>query len=173
MKDFSRSQYNFSTIRVEQKIIYTIFLGFMLLGILSILVFYLAKSGLGASSLVEYYRGNEQKMMYPKTFQELWEVTHFHLFTMPVIFLIFSHLYALTRASRRTKTAVLLCAAVGFFLDIVSGWLIVYIGAPFVVLKILGRCLLAFGFSAFIATPIYEMWLRNPKPHSQHHPRPT
>ncbi len=166
MKDFSRSQYNFSTIRVEQKIIYTIFLGFMLLGILSILAFFLAKTGLRASSLVDYYRGNEQKMMYPKTFQELWEVTHFHLFTMPVIFLIFAHLFALTRASRRMKTAVLLCAALGLLLDILSGWLIVYAGAPFVICKIFGRCLLALSFSVFIATPIYEMWFKKTKHHT-------
>ena len=168
MKDFSRSHYNFSTIRVEQKIIYSIFLGFMLLGILSVLIFYLVRSGISANALVEYYRGNEAKMMYPKTFQELWEITHFHLFTMPLIFLVFAHLFALTRASRKMKAAVLLCAATGLFLDIVSGWLIVYVGASLVILKILGRCLLAFGFSAFIATPIYEMWFKRPKSHTHH-----
>ena len=172
MKDFSRSAYNFSTIRTEQKIIYTIFLGFMLMGILSILVFYLAKTGLGASSLVEYYRGNEEKMMYPKTFQELWEVTHFHLFTMPVIFLIFSHLFALTRVPGRVKGVVMLCAAAGMFLDIVSGWLIVYEGPFFVYLKILARLLLAASFPVFLAVPIHEMWFKKHRPRAaSQHPR--
>ena len=172
MKDFSRAAYNFSTIRTEQKIIYTVFLGFMLLGIVSILVFYLAKTGLGVTSLMEYYRGNEEKLMYPKTFQELWEVTHFHLFTMPVIFLIFSHLFALTRVPGRIKGLVMLCAAAGMFLDIVSGWLIVYEGPAFVYLKILARLLLASSFPVFLAVPIYEMWFKKHRPRAaSHHPR--
>lgn len=172
MKDFSRSPYNFSTIRTEQKIIYTIFLGFMLLGILSILVFYLAKTGLGATSLVEYYRGNEEKMMFPKTFQELWEVTHFHLFTMPVIFLIFAHLFAMTRLPGRIKGGVMAGAAIGIFLDIGSGWLIVYGGPAFALLKMVGRLLLATSFPVFLATPIYEMWFKRHRPRaSAHHPR--
>ena len=164
MKDFSRPQYNFATIRTEQKIIYSIFLGFMLLGIVGILVFFLVKTGLTGAALVEYYRGNESKMMYPKTFQELWEVTHFHLFTMPVVFLIFAHLFALTHVSPRIKGAVLICAAVGIFLDLISGWLIVYLGAGLVFFKILGRWLLAASFPLFIAVPIYEMWFKKHKP---------
>ena len=171
MKDFSRSQYNFSTIRREQKIIYSIFLGFMLLGIVSILVFYLVRTGLTGASLAEYYLGNEEKMMYPKTFQELWEVTHFHLFTMPVVYLIFAHLFAMTRASGRLKGAILLGAAAGIFLDLLSGWLIVYLGAGFVFFKIAGRWLLAASFPLFVAIPLYEMWFKKHKPHPPAHHR--
>ncbi len=160
MKDFSRSHYNFSTIRPEQKIIYTIFLFFVLLGVVSIAIFYATRTGWGPEGLRDYYLGNEDKMMYPKTFQELWEVTHFHVFTMPVVFLIFAHLFALTRVSPRAKAVVMLAGALGLLLDLGSGWLIVYAGAGFVWFKILGRGLLLLSFTAFIARPVYEMWFR-------------
>jgi hypothetical protein len=164
MKDFSRHSYNFTTIAPLQKIIYTTFLVFTLLGFISIWTFYLAKTGIGPSAIVDYYRGNEEKILFAKTFQELWEVTHFHLFSVPLIYMVLAHLLALTRLSNRTKGLVMIGGALGILLDISAGWLIVYAAPGFVVFKIIGRLLLTVSFLAFLMIPVYEMWFKKHKP---------
>lgn len=165
MKDFSKSTYNFSTISVGQKLTYTGFLFFVVAGWVSILVFYLKETGLSYLSLVEYYRGNEEKFLFPKTFYALWETTHFHLFTIPVLFLILIHLFMLTRASVTWKLGALAGSLLGMALDMGSPWLIVYHHPAWAWVKIAGRVFLNAALVLLIVWPVWEMWF-----HSRRHP---
>lgn len=160
MKDFSRSTYNFSTISAGQKLAYSSFLVLMLAGWLTMLAFYFKETGFSVPSLVEYYRGSETKMLFPKTFYALWEVTHYHLFTIPVVFLILIHLFMLTRSSFIWKLGLLTGSFLGMVLDIGTPWLIVYGHPGWAWGKMLGRVLLNGSLLLLIAWPLEEMWGR-------------
>ncbi len=157
MKDFSKKSYNFATLPIGQKLVYSSFLFFMLLGWLTIFVFYIAKSGFSPQSLIDYYIGNESKMMYPKSFLELWEITHFHLFVMPVIFLILIHLLMLTHLDNSIKITLWSAGTLGLIFDMGAPWLVVYAHPSWVGLKILGRFLLNGSFLVMIVYPLFEM----------------
>lgn len=168
MKDFSRPTYNFSTISIGQKLTYSSFLILMLAGWLTMIAFYFKETGFSVSSLAEYYRGNEQKMLFPKTFYALWEVTHTHLFTIPVVFLILIHLFMLTRSSFVWKLGLLMASFAGMVLDIGTPWLIVYSHPAWAWGKFLGRILLNGSLLILIGWPIREMWERRRVRPSRH-----
>lgn len=167
MKDFSKKNYQFYHLPAGQKLVYSSFLVFILFGWISIFTFYALKSGFDYQNLVDYYRGNEQRFMYPKSFLELWEITHFHLFTMPVVFLILVHLFMLTAAPNTWKAGLLFAGFAGMILDIGSPWLIVYWHPHAAVLKMAGRVLLNGSFLFLTVWPLKEMW----SPRSKHHKR--
>ncbi len=158
MKSFTSKSYNFSTVHIGQKLVYSTFLIFTFCGWLSIISFYCKRTGFSFQSLINYYCGNEEKLQYTKTYLELWEVSHFHLFTIPVIFLILAHLYMLSQQSDRMKVGVFLGGLVGMALDIGSPWLMVYYSPNYVVLKMLGRILSNVSLLIFMTIPFYEMW---------------
>ncbi|MDV2504519.1 MAG: hypothetical protein RX318_11280 [bacterium] len=75
------------------KLIITGFLGFMLIGYFLNLVMTISTIGLTYGSIVSYYLGSKTEMAFPKTYRHLLEVSHFHLFIMPLILLTVSHLF--------------------------------------------------------------------------------
>ena len=164
MKDFSRHTYNFSTISKGQKWTYSAFLLFVIAGWATVLVFYFKETGLGVQALIDYYRGNEAKFLFPKTFYSLWETTHYHLFTYPVVFLILIHLFMLTKAGHRWKLGLLVSSTLGMALDIGTPWLIVYSHPAWAWGKILGRVLLNGSLFFLVFRPLREMW-QAPKKH--------
>jgi len=163
MKSFTSKSYNFTTIALGQKLVYTTFLFFTMCGWVTILAFYFYRTGFGFQHLIDYYCGNEEKLQYTKSFLELWEVSHFHLFITPVIFLILAHLFMLSRWKDKRKVNVFLCGLLGMLLDIGSPWLMVYGHPWFVVLKVIGRILFHGSFFLFMWVPFHEMWLCKPK----------
>ena len=97
------------------------------------------------------------------SFGQLAETTHFHLFTMPVVFMIMVHVLYLTMASPLTKILTTWVAFLGVTLDLVSPWLITYVSPLFVVTLLTGDVLMTISFMIMFAIPMYEMWvLRHP-----------
>ena len=56
-------------------------------------------TGLSPQGIADHYRGSDATFGEPMSFRELAEITHFHLFTMPVVFMILVHVLYLTSAS--------------------------------------------------------------------------
>ena len=54
----------------------------------------------------EYYRGSDDRMLFPKEPTELSDRTHFHLFIMSLIFLADGHLFLMSTWSSCWKTFV-------------------------------------------------------------------
>ena len=97
------------------------------------------------------------------SFRELAEITHFHLFTMPVVFMILVHVLYLTMASTRLKILTTHGAFFGVGLDLVSPWLITYVSPIFALTMLIGDLLMAGTFLIMWGIPLYEMWfLRRP-----------
>ena len=91
-------------------------------------------------------------------FGQLAETTHFHLFTMPVVFLIMVHVLFLTMASSMIKVLSTWLAFIGVSLDLISPWLISYVSPLFVLLLLTGDILMLVSFLIMFVIPMYEMW---------------
>lgn len=92
------------------------------------------------------------------SFRELAEITHFHLFTMPVVFMILVHVLYLTMASEAVKIFTTWMAFGGVLLDLISPWLISYVSPIFVISMLTGDILMSVSFLIMMAIPLYEMW---------------
>lgn len=98
---------------------------------------YFAKMGLTPSSVVEYYLGNEERFLQPRSFQGLLEVLHFHAFAMGMLLMTLTHLLLFVPIDWRAKAwgigLAFLCGMTGEL----SGWGVRFLHPGFAYLKIL------------------------------------
>jgi hypothetical protein len=141
------------------RLLYTLFLMLMLTGFLFSFFWAHSMTGLSPSGIADHYRGSDATFGEPMSFRELAEVTHFHLFTMPVVFMILIHVMFLTNASHGLKAAMTWSGLGGVILDLVSPWLISYISPVFVLTMLTGDLLMMLSFFVMMAVPLYEMWV--------------
>ncbi len=138
MKIFAGGDYRLARLPYGTRLFYTLFLFFVAAGLLSCLGFIFAKSGVGSGQIAEYYR-QEEMGLGGKGFLELLETSHFHLFTMPVFFLILGHIFFISSLAERTKTFVILASFSAICAEIALPWLIVYHSASWAWVKHLSR----------------------------------
>ena len=93
------------------------------------------------------------------SFRELAEITHFHLFTMPVVFMILIHVMYLTSASYLLKAIVTWAGFGGVIFDLLSPWLISYVSPIFVISMLAGDTLMTLSFLVMLIVPLHEMWV--------------
>tara|TARA_B100000029_G_C17246862_1_gene841243 strand:+ start:192 stop:695 length:504 start_codon:yes stop_codon:yes gene_type:complete len=148
------------------RLIMTFFLAFMLIATgLSIFMSHQRTQHTAAGG-ADYYRGSEEKMLFPKEPTELIETTHFHLFIMPLIFMTVGHLFLLSAWSKRWKTFVISSCFFYILLDLAKPWLIRYVAAEFGVLAPVNSALLGATMLLCIFVSIYEMWFMKITPSS-------
>ncbi len=141
------------------RLVYTWFLFLMLAGFLFTFFWAHSMTDLTPAGIAAHYRGSDATFGEPMSFGQLAETTHFHLFTMPVVFLIMVHVIYLTMASQRLKVLTTWAAFLGVSLDLISPWLITYV-SPFFVLSLLAGDFLMLGsFFVMLAVPLHEMWI--------------
>ena len=140
------------------RLVYTWFLLMMLGGF--IFTFYWAHTmtDLTPKGIADHYLGSDATFGNPMPFGQLAETTHFHLFTMPVVFLIMLHVLYLTMASSMIKVLTTWISFIGVTLDIVSPWLIAYVSPVFVLTMLTGDMFMVIGFLIMFVIPMYEMW---------------
>jgi len=149
-----------TTLRWSTRFIYTVFLAFCAVSYGVMVALALHRSGVALDGIATYYRGDEAQMIYGKTRGEMLEVTHFHMFAMPLMLFVQGHLFLLTTWPRRVKVAFVVAGAVGIALDLAAPWLIVYVTPTAAILENIGRICMGAAFTAFAVVPLYEMWLR-------------
>ena len=142
------------------RLLYTIFLLLMLAGFAFSFFWAHSMTGLSPQGIADHYRGNDATFDETMSFRELAEITHFHLFTMPVVFMILVHVLYLTMASEAIKISMTWLAFGGVLLDLVSPWLISYLSPVFVLTMLTGDLLMTVSFLVMMAVPLYEMWGR-------------
>ncbi len=81
------------------RLVYTFFLLLMLAGFTFSFFWAHSMTGLSPQGIADHYRGSDATFGEPMSFSELAEITHFHLFTMPVVFMILVHVLYLTSAA--------------------------------------------------------------------------
>lgn len=141
------------------RLVYTWFLLLMLVGFMFTFFWAHSMTELTPRGIAEHYRGSDATFGEPMSFGQLAETTHFHLFTMPVVFLIMVHVLYLTMASPLVKTLTTWAAFLGVSLDLVSPWLITYVSPVFVLTMLTGDVLMVVSFFVMFAIPMREMWI--------------
>jgi hypothetical protein len=157
MRLFTIPGYRLSQLPFGARVFYSLFLFMVLLGLVSCLGFVFGKSGTSTAELVEYYR-QEGSGLGAKPYLELLETAHFHLFSMPIFFLVLGHIFFLSGVAERTKLVVILASFVALLAEIALPWLIVYHSARWAWLEHPTRITLFGTFLVFVFVPLWEMW---------------
>ena len=103
MKEFLYLKDGLRSLQPSTRFAYTLFLLYSLLSYAVMIALAAHRSGFSAESVSSYYAGGGE--LYPKTPGELLEVTHFHLFSMPLLLFVQAHLFLMTLWPRRLKLA--------------------------------------------------------------------
>lgn len=173
MKELLYVRYGLSSLQWVTRFVYTLFLGFCLASYVIMFLMGSQRTGFGLEEIALYYAGNEEafaageidvedyRPAKPREF--LYDQTHFHLFSMPLLLFLQGHLFLLTTLPRRFKVAVVLAAFGGAACDLAAPWLIIDLSTDFAVVKAAGRLLLGPALLLFAAVPLYEMWIKPPR----------
>ncbi len=118
------------------KVIVCCFLIYTLILWVSNFGLYFAKMSLNPSSVIEYYRGNEEKFLPARSLQGLMENLHFHSFAMGILLMTLTHLVLFVPISLRVKAWGIAAAFFSGLGDELSGWAVRFLHPDFAYLKI-------------------------------------
>jgi hypothetical protein len=97
-------------------------------------------------------------MAVPVPYRKLLEVTHFHLFTVPVFLLIVGHLFMLTGLGAATKAAWIIGAWLATLAHLAAPWLIRYGPPSLSPLYPISGAAMAVTMTALTVYPMVVMW---------------
>lgn len=97
------------------------------------------------------------------TYRKLLEVTHFHLFTMPVVLLIVGHLFLATGLGDRTKVVWIVAGSASVFAHLATPWAVRYLGGGLAWLHALSGAALTVTMTVLTMYPLFAMWKRRSK----------
>ncbi len=118
------------------KIIVLCFLAYTLILWITNAALYFSKLGLSPQSVIDYYRGNEERYLSPRSFLGLLEVLHFHTFSMGILLLTLTHLLLFVPLSMRVKAFGIATAFTAGLTGELSGWGVRFLHPGFAYLKI-------------------------------------
>jgi hypothetical protein len=118
------------------KVIVWCFLAYTMILWVTNAALYFSKMGLTPSSVVDYYRGNEERFLQPRSLVGLLEVLHFHSFAMGILLLTLTHLLLFVPISMRVKAWGIATAFVAGIGGELSGWAVRFVHPWFAFLKI-------------------------------------
>jgi hypothetical protein len=118
------------------KVIVACFLAYTFILWVSNAGLYFSKMSLYPSSVVEYYRGSEERYLQPRTFVGMLEVLHFHSFAMGILLLTLTHLLLFVPLSMRVKAFGIAAAFVSGIGDELAGWAVRFVHPGFAYAKI-------------------------------------
>ena len=186
MRQFASSGFRIWNLSREAKLIYTGFGLFSLAAIVVSMMFYEDLVGPKTAGVAGYYAGaahasatrdaplpggpkielpdeaapqTSEQITVAVTYRKLLEVTHFHLFTVPVFLLIIAHLFMLTGLSSTAKTAWIAAGWLSALLHLAAPWLIRYGSASWSFLYPTSGALMGLAMSVMTVYPMIVMWL--------------
>ncbi|MGH7898084.1 MAG: hypothetical protein ACREQQ_09035 [Candidatus Binatia bacterium] len=121
---------------------------------------YFSRMGLTPSSVIDYYRGNEERYLQPRSLVGLLEVLHFHTFAMGILLMTLTHLLLFVPTDMRVKAwgiAVAFASGLGGEL---AGWGVRFVHPLFAYPKI-GFFLLLEGSILFLMIVVAKALLTN------------
>lgn len=124
------------------RVIVFCFLGFTFILWLTNAGMYFARMGLTPSSVTDYYLGNEEKFLQPRSIHGLIETLHFHAFAMGMLLMTLTHLLLFVPLPYRTKGLGIGISFAAGLLSEMSGWCVRFLHPGFAWLKIASFLLL-------------------------------
>lgn len=191
MRQFASSGFRLWNLSREAKVLYTAFCVLILFGIGSSAAYYGDLVGARLDGVRRYYAGvaddgpgaalpqappaggpalelptdaeaHRAPLVVAVTYRKLLEVTHFHLFTMPVVLLIVGHLFFATGASDRSKFAWVLAASLSLAAHLATPWLVAYASPGLAWLHALSGAAMTLTMSVLTIAPVFAMWRSRP-----------
>ena len=188
MRQFASSSFRLWNLGSEAKLLYTTFCVLTLAGVVSSAVYYGDLVGGGTGGIRSYYAGEGSgdnawpavvaggpqidlpdgavgpsgRLVVAVSFRKLLEVTHFHLFTMPVVLLIVGHLFLATGLGERAKITWIAAASAAVALHLATPWLVHYAGGGLAALHALSGAALVVTMTFLAGYPVLAMWRRPP-----------
>ncbi len=185
MKQFASPGFRVWNLSPPAKVLYSAFCVLTLLGIASSALYYGALVGGGLQGIRAYYAGEEaapangdgrdahpapgpamdlpqesRPLVVAMSYRKLLEVTHFHLFTMPVILLIVGHLFFATGIGDRAKLGWISAASASVVLHIATPWLVRFGGGGLAPLHAFSGGFMGVCMTVVTAYPAYAMWFK-------------
>lgn len=155
MKEFLAPKGGLAALQPSTRLALALFLVFALLGYGVMIALGVARSGLDVTSIREYYGGSTPELA--KSTGELLELTHFHLFAMPMQLFVLGHVFLLGRYSQRWRRWIVVAAFAGAACDLAAPWLVQAAGESGAWVKLAGRLLLAPSLMLMILVPLLEL----------------
>lgn len=140
------------------RLVYTCFLVFAAAGLCTAALLHTDGMGTGVASATAYWRGDDVGVVYPKSYRQVLELTHFHLFTEPVLFLVVAHLYNLGSDTLRRRTVATAATVVAMACQVALPWLVSFVAAGFGLALIPVHTTLLLGLLYMIGWSLREMW---------------
>jgi hypothetical protein len=162
VREFADRNATLSTLAPRTRFAYTLFLVASLASYVVMVLLALQRSGTTPASIADYYAGGGER--YAKTTGELLEVTHFHLFSMPLLLFVQGHVFLMTSWPKRLQYALVCAAFAGAALDLAAPWLVLAFGRELAWSKIAARVLLAPPLVLFALVPLWELWFARRPP---------
>ena len=183
MKHFSRARGRLAHLPLAARVVYSVFLAFTLVGLAMSAWLTHDMVGLGLSRLTAYYAGASSApepvareaapggprmdlppeldvpaAVEPMPVRKVLEVTHFHLFSMPLYLLVLSHLFMLSALGERAKVAWIATGTLAVAGHISAPWLVrAGVVGSAATYAVTGTALaLSFGVMAGVA--LFDMW---------------
>ena len=116
------------------------------------------RAGWSLEVIGEYFNGNEKANIFPKTTGEMLELSHFHLFTIPLMLLVQGHIFVMSSFPKKHAVKVVGLSYLSGALYIASPWLIIYGGASLAIAGLLGRSFLVITLFIMTIFPLVDMW---------------
>ena len=158
MQVFARRGFQLRGASLETRVAYTGFLLLMLPAAVSLLALSVGRTGFAPATIAAYYRGGESEMSFPKQFWQLMEVTHFHLFSVPVVLLVLSHLLSATPVGTRARVGLTVGTFAGAALELAGPWAVRYLAGGFAYMLLAGWILLGAGVFSMTVISLACMW---------------
>jgi hypothetical protein len=158
MHVFIKSGYRLAKTSLETRITYSGFLLLMLPGLGTMLALSIGRVGLSPQAIATFYRGGSGEMSFPKELWQLVEEAHFHLFSIPIVLLILTHLLFATGCPPRTRLALSLALWVGAVLEIGAPFAVRYLSGSFAFALVSSWALLTVGMLGSIGYSLAALW---------------
>jgi len=160
VRNFAYSSFRLAYASFEIRLVYTLFLIFIMAGLATTWALQSGRIGLSYERIVAYYLGGEigGQIFFAKNLNALLEETHFHAFMISVDFLILCHLFIATTASARTKIFFIVTTFLSHAFDMGGVWLIRLVSPVFAYVLMAAWAGLWAGYGGMILIPLWEMW---------------
>lgn len=141
------------TVHKSYKYAISYFLGFSLLLLLSGALLFQEKIGFSINGVLDYYNGNEERFIVPKSTMGILKIVLPHIFAFGLFIMVISHFLIFTKKKNNKNTLfVIYFAFLSAFLELASPFFIINGFEFFAYIKIIS-------FFFFEALVIYISWL--------------
>ncbi len=120
---------------------------------------YFSKMSLTTTSVVNYYLGNEEAYLSPRSYQGLLEVSHFHLFAVGMLLLVLTHLMLFVPLRGWIKAWLIAFPFLAALLDEGAGWLVRFVSPNFAIVKIAGFLLLQGSLALLVGLSLWAVFV--------------